>query len=211
MKIHAGCGSVYLDGYINIDLDIKGHYLAKERPDIVEKNKTTLEKYYKDNVTSKDFMAGTFQGREVVCDVFGDVTDLQVSNGIAEEILAVQLFEHFTFADGEKLLKHWQKKLIHGGKLHLDVPDLDGNIELYNNAKEQDDKDWVIRLLMGSQKNEWGVHKAVYTQETLKRLLAKCGYVNIKLNSIIRHSYPAFGMDAYKTRGGRDSNFYNRK
>lgn len=43
-KLHLGNGTVYLDGWINIDLHGS---LAKDRPDLVKHNLTTIENYYK--------------------------------------------------------------------------------------------------------------------------------------------------------------------
>ena len=45
IKLHIGCGTVYLQGYINIDANPDG--LACVLPNIVETNKTTVENYYK--------------------------------------------------------------------------------------------------------------------------------------------------------------------
>lgn len=200
-KLHLGNGTIYLENYTNIDLDIKGHYLVTERPDLVEKNKTTIENYYKQNVTKVDFLNEKYQKLEVVCDVFADVRNLPFKS--VDEILAVQLFEHFTFNEGRELLNYWLDILSRGGKLHLDIPDLEGNIRLYNKAKNQFDRDWAVRLLYGSQKNKYGIHQAMYSKFTIRRLLDEVGFVNIKFENLIKHTYPAFGVTAYKTRTGR--------
>lgn len=203
MKLHLGCGPVYLKDYINVDIKADHHYQAKERPDIVEKNLTTLDKYYKDDVTRVDFVRGTYHKREVVCDMFADVRKLPVRDNAADEVVAVQIFEHFAFEEGERVLRHWKDKLVRGGKLHLDIPDLEGTLRIYQKAKNQGDRDWVVRLLYGSQKNKYGLHKAMYSKFTIKRLLTKVGFVNVTENNIIQHNYPVIRMDAFKTRARR--------
>ena len=36
VKLHIGCGGVYLEGYINIDVKIDGYsFLTSERPDLM--------------------------------------------------------------------------------------------------------------------------------------------------------------------------------
>ena len=48
LKLHVGCGTVYLEGYVNLDVPVAGYsFLASERPDLVEKNRTSVERYYK--------------------------------------------------------------------------------------------------------------------------------------------------------------------
>ena len=48
LKLHVGCGTVYLDGYVNLDVEVPGYsFLATERPDLLERNRTTVDRYYK--------------------------------------------------------------------------------------------------------------------------------------------------------------------
>jgi hypothetical protein len=45
LKLHVGCGTVYLEGYVNLDLPVEGYsFLAAERPDLLERNRTTLDR-----------------------------------------------------------------------------------------------------------------------------------------------------------------------
>lgn len=194
IKLHLACGTVYLDGYINIDLPGDSTWHASERLDIVEQNKTDWAHYYKKDVNRDQFMSGKYHDKAVVVDVFADIRRLPVPDEFADEILAVQVFEHFTFAECDHLLKHWYKKLKPGGLLHLDVPDLAGTIELF-----KDDPYWATRLLYGSQKNEHSVHQSMYTYKSLREKLRIAGYTNPQEQSNI-HTYPAFGVKAYKPK-----------
>jgi SAM-dependent methyltransferase len=188
IRLHLANGTVYLKNYINIDVALPEAYLAIDRPDLVELNKTTFDNYYKDIVTRDIFLGKTLQHKANVCDIFSDIRDLPFEKGTIDEILAVQVFEHFSFIEGKEVLKYWITLLKKGGYIHLDVPDLDGTIDIYN-----EDKEWGTRLLYGSQKNEYGVHKAMYTKETSKKLFEELG-----LSEIIfwqnMHTYPAFGI-----------------
>ena len=192
MRLHLACGTVYLDGYKNIDIKHKGACLAKNRPDVVEQNITDWEHYYKEDIRRDDFIKGTFHDKKVVCDEFADIRCLPYKDETIDEILAVQVFEHFTYADGKKLLYNWYDILKMGGVLHLDIPDLDGTVELYKS-----DPVWATRLLYGSQKNEYGVHKAMYTKNSIAELLQEIGFTEIEILPNI-HTYPAFGVKGVK-------------
>jgi len=196
MKLHLANGTVYLKDYINVDLDIEGHHLANKHPEIVKENITTVDNYYKLDVKKEDYISGKFYKRKVACDRFMDIT--KPIKGKYSEILIVQAFEHFTIPECEQMLDNWNKVLTKGGLLHIDVPDFDGNVAVYHEAKTLDDKKWGIRLIAGSHKNEYAVHKSQFTKEVLKDMLERHGFTNVKVNNRIEHNYPAFGMDAFK-------------
>ena len=94
-------------------------------------------------------------------------------------------------------MEYWKQLLKPGGIVHIDIPDLDGTIEGYYKAKSQEDKDWYTRLLFGSQKNKFGFHKAMYSKDSIKRLLKEVGFKKITFLPNI-HIYPAFAVEAIK-------------
>lgn len=197
-KVHVGCGTVYLDGYINVDLRIPGvSFKASERPDLVEKNRTSVDRYYNYSVTREDIEQKRLQKGEVVVDVFGDARELPFPAHSLNEILSVQVFEHFTYDEGERLLNHWHSLLKPGAVLHIDVPDLDETLKGYLKSKSEKDKRWFLRLLFGSQKNEFSLHRAMYSKDMLTSILRKHGFHKIReLGNI--HFYPAFALKAKK-------------
>ncbi len=197
MKIHLGCGPVYLAEYINCDLNIPGHYLSSERPDLVAKNVTTIDEYYTKKVTRKQIEEKKFHKEEVVVDVYCDVNRLPFPDNSIEEIRLVQVFEHFTLPEAKKLLKYWHKKLVNRGVLHIDIPDLAETAKLYVEAQTDGDKEWYTRLLYGSHKNDYGVHKMMYSKDSISRLLYENDYNDLKVLPNI-HFYPAFAIEAIK-------------
>lgn len=192
IKLHLACGTVYLKGYYNIDVKLPESHLAMQRPDLVKKNSTDFEHYYKKNVTRDVFLSKKLQKKEIVCDMFSDIRDLPFEPESVDEILAVQVFEHFTYKEGEKLFKYWASLLKKGGTLHIDIPDLIGTIDIY-----KEDPVWGRRLLFGSQKNEYGVHKAMYSKEDLWKIFYNKGFSRIEEMPNM-HTYPAFGMKGVK-------------
>ena len=204
MRIHLGCGPVYLEGFVNCDVKIEGHYLASERPDLVEKNKTTVDNYYKKNVTREQIMSGKFNKEDVVVDMYANVHRLPFKDNSIDEIRLYQVFEHFTTPEANELLQYWRRKLIDRGVLYLDVPDLAQTAYNYVNSQTEEDRAWNVRLLYGSQKNVYGLHKMMYSRESITQLLYKNGYndlkflPNIHLNKDGSILYPAFAVEAKK-------------
>lgn len=191
-RLHLANGTVYLKNYTNIDLRLPESHLAIDRPDLVAVNITDWEHYYKKDVSRDQFLSGKLHHSEIVCDLFSDIRNLPYLEDTVDEILAVQVFEHFSFPEGKKLLFYWYDLLKEGGILHLDIPDLDGTIEIYKN-----DPVWATRLLYGSQKNEYGIHKAMYTKESITKLFEEVGFKDIEILENI-HTYPAFGVKGIK-------------
>jgi len=190
IKLHLGCGPVYLDGYINIDIKIDDYtWLKEERPDILDYNRTTLDKYYKyDYYKRKHNLA--------VVDEFMDITEIPYNYNNVDEILIINTFEHFNRYESVKLLEEWYRLLKKGGKLIIGgIPDLEGTIDL---LKREENEEWVISLIYGSQKNNFAYHKWGYTFEYLKDICLEIGFRNIKQISIIEHAYPTFNIEMTK-------------
>ena len=200
MKIHLGCGPVYLKDYINIDGKFDNHYLASDRPDLVELNKTDINHYYKKNVTRLDIENKVLIKQDVVVDMYAeDYDNLPFEKESLDEIFSSQVFEHFDYKEQEGLLEYWKSLLKIGGKLVIDIPDLDRTVDGYYHSRTQHDKDWYTRLLFGSQKNKYAYHKEMHSQTSLRRLLEKHGFKNVKLIQNIHDGlYPAFGMEGVK-------------
>ena len=108
------------------------------------------------------------------------------------------MFEHFTYDEGDRILEYWYHLLKPHGTIHIDVPDLDETMKGYLSSKSQRDQRWYLRLLFGSQKNEYSLHRAMYSKRMLVNLLRKHGFSRIReLGNI--HFYPAFALEARKT------------
>ena len=170
VKLHLGCGPVYLEGWTNIDIYNKGYtHLSTDREDLLEYNKTDLDNYYK-------YTRGTRKGDFVVADMYMDLAEIpyQFENESVDKILIVNTFEHFSQADAAKLLKEWYRVLKNGGELlinHILQPHLQTFGE-------------------GSQKNDFSFHKWGYTFETIADLSKKTGFKKMEKINLIKHDYP---------------------
>lgn len=119
-------------------------------------------------------------------DIVADVRDLsQIKTGIADEILAVHVIEHFYFWEVVPLLRAWRRILKRGGKLVLECPNL-----IF--ACQQIIENPVNACLPGKQgqMSMWPLygdpswqdplmcHKWGYSPDSLKQVLIEAGYSN---------------------------------
>src|SRR5690349_8261954 len=124
MKLHIGCGTIYLKGWINLDLYASNCFLAPLRPDLVEQYLADESDYYgrHKQQTIERFRAGPKE-QEIVCDLYGDFKHIPLMNESVDEILSRQTFEHMDMECARLALNECRRVLNDGGILRLDVPD----------------------------------------------------------------------------------------
>lgn len=188
-KWHLGCGGVYLDGYINCDID---GVTALGHPDLVEQNKTTINNYY---ARLEGDMLHLPIRRATVYDCISDVSKFQATQNTVDKIVAFQVLEHLTPCEAYDALDRWHRALKHGRPLILSVPDMDGTLELIEKGNSQDIA-FALRHLRGRAGSKYHTHKAWYTRETLAELVAWFGFDVMQLPNF--HFYPALVIRAVK-------------
>ena len=199
LRLHVGCGTVYLDGYVNIDVWREGFsFLTSERPDLVASRRTTFDRYYRDEVSKDAILAKREDPRVVVADSFQDITRLEYPPNSAERIVCVQTLEHFTRDEVGRALKNWYTILGPGGILHLDVPDFEETARLLLAQDSEEEKEWYYRLIFGSQKDNFSIHKDGFSAEKLSRILRRHGFKNITPMPNTRHFYPSIIIESTK-------------
>jgi len=131
------------------------------------------------------------------------------SNSV-DEILACEVLEHIGFRYTFKVLSEWFRILKIGGKLTIQVPDIEKMIEYYEfqcqcvprkalkysdykadskcfkckgKAKIHPER-WLFAFT-GAQKHPYDAHLNVFTSKSLKTILGKIGFIDIKQNSNI--------------------------
>ncbi len=100
-------------------------------------------------------------------DVVTDIRNLNYSN--VDEILAIDVIEHFPQGEVEEILKRWIKCLRKGGILILECPDVRELARMNLPDRE------FIKRLYGGQDYPENFHYAGFTMQTMKELLIKCG------------------------------------
>jgi len=198
LNLHLGCGTVYLDGWINVDIEQEGYsYLTKDRPDLMEVNKTTLDNYYKYPYDAPfDERGGDF----VVADVYWDMTQVPYpwDAESVDKILCVGTLEHFYRWEAERMLAEWLRLLKPDGEVLVDVPDMIASLAMIKSANKIEEVEYAIKLIYGSQKNTFSLHKWGYTFWTLQHLMRHVGYKKVFLVDLIEHEYPMFTVRGIK-------------
>lgn len=185
IKLHLGNGTVYLKNWINID--IKGP-LAKDNPEIVKRNKTTIDKYYKFPFKqNKD---------NNVTDIIMDVRKLDFKDNSVDEILCVNLIDHLKKEDFLVALGEWRRVLKVGGSLIIDVDDRQKQAEILTSAETNEEIEWALRLIYCDHASEGRTHFWGYSPDYLRDILEKNGFKFVweKTDYIMHSAYPSFQL-----------------
>jgi len=198
LKLHIGSGSVYLNGWTNIDVPGPKNFLAADRPDLVDRWATDEDNYYKrhKDKTIDKLRSGPLD-QEYVCDQFGSWAHLPIAAWTVEEVLARHSFEHLSINEARAALDQLDEVLVSGGILRLDVPDHEETVKLLQETKDP----FFARHLLGPRRDPYGYHMMSYTRESLKELAGEHGFTFVCEEPNI-HFYPAFCL-RFKKRGGR--------
>lgn len=119
-----------------------------------------------------------------------DATDLQYEDNFLEHIYASHLLEHLPHRNTEKILTHWYNKLKQGGRLTLNVPDMEWTareIIKFSNYEPLTSNVYTIfegnnglqSILYGTQSHDGEYHKAAFTERSIKELLEKTKFKNV--------------------------------
>jgi predicted SAM-dependent methyltransferase len=185
LKLHLGCGTIYLENYINVDAN--PDFISTDNVDF-EENKTTLDNYYKHKWGNSP--------KRVVADLKAEINDLPYEDGEVDEIIIIHVLEHIPLYEVDKNIAEVNRVLKAGGNLYVAVPDLKGFAKEFAVASEEKDE-WYVRCIHGTQRTKWDHHYCGYTHKTLKNLLRKHGFGNFKeLKNI--NFYPAIHINCSK-------------
>lgn len=96
------------------------------------------------------------------------------------EILILHVIEHLYPAPAKKMLEDCYLLLVAGGKIVVECPDILGIYELYQRGHHTIDSiPKLVKAIYGSNKSgfrELGWHRWSYTQNTMAKLVAGCGF-----------------------------------
>lgn len=113
-----------------------------------------------------------------------NISDLSIfKDNSIELIYCSHSLEYFDRIQAENSLKEWFRVLQPGGTLRLAVPDFEALAKVYEHYKNLD---LIIGPLYGriviktSEGEKVAYHKTCYDFDSLRRLLEKCGYINVK-------------------------------
>jgi hypothetical protein len=185
-KLHLCCGGIYLAGYTNIDI------VGFETPIYsCGFNSTTISNYY----ARLDGTCEELPKRRItVVDKIADIRKLPYGNSTVHKIVCIQGLEHLNMHDVDIALSGFWRILKTNGVLILSVPDMDATIEL---LKDQSTRDFAIRHLGGSRRDEFNWHKCWFNKPDVEYLLKMVGFSRVEFLENI-HLYPAIVARAIK-------------
>ena len=101
-----------------------------------------------------------------------DAAQLDYADGIAAEVRASHVLEHFSYRQVPAVLKEWVRVLKPGGLIRIAVPDLDCIIRDYQSDAPSP---LGVAWLMGGQVDEHDFHRAAFNEPALRGLLRQAG------------------------------------
>ncbi|MCS7365839.1 MAG: methyltransferase domain-containing protein [archaeon GB-1867-035] len=104
-----------------------------------------------------------------------------------DEIICIDFIEHLSFNRVEDFLKDCHRILKRGGKLIVQVPD----IELHCKNILEGKYNWkeLSYWIYGAQNHEYNYHKSGFTRSELVKLLTKLGFKVIKIERVNTNTY----------------------
>ena len=199
IRLHVGCGTVYLEGYVNIDVDVPGYsFLAEARTDLLEMNRTTVDRYYRQEESQATLERGPRELQACVVDRYARIDALPYPLDSVDEIRSVQVLEHVGMKEAPRVLRHWYEILKPGGFVHVDVPDFEETARQLLAQPDEPAKDWYYRLIYGSQKNAYAFHKNGFSPARLEWMLKAAGFRAVRHLPNTIHFYPVVIAEGIK-------------
>jgi predicted SAM-dependent methyltransferase len=113
-------------------------------------------------------------------DVVADVCRLPYEPGTIDEISSAHLIEHFRENDLAKvILPYWRQLLKQGGTLRIICPNWEASLNRYEAAGLTFAE--MKEVTFGGQEYQGNDHFAMYSPETLKRVLEQAGFTQIEV------------------------------
>lgn len=187
MKLHLCCGPVYLEGFVNID--IQGITIL-EYPYSIKK--ATLENYYNHKLKSPPKSRRGYFPIDYKWDL---LIHWPWEDDSINSVVMIQGIEHFLEDEAEFILSETNRILKSGGTFIFDFPDVVKTVEEYKDK----DFEFMNRLIYCNHKDRYSVHRCCYSEKTFSDLLYKSGtWKNIEYKPVVKHDYPTIGGIAIK-------------
>ena len=106
-------------------------------------------------------------------DLTGDIRRLPYGDNSVSIIECYHVFEHIPRHDIEPMVREWQRVLVPGGKLVIELPDFDENVRLYLEGDE-----FQLHYIFGRQRFPGDAHYFGYNFARLQRVLTEAGFAN---------------------------------
>jgi autotransporter strand-loop-strand O-heptosyltransferase len=127
-----------------------------------------------------------------------DALKLTYDDGAVGEVYSSHLLEHFGKNEVPRALREWSRVLRDGGKLELEIPDLQWCLKNFLDKPENEKWGFPLDTLFGIQDNDGEYHKTGFSKERIKSLLSDTGFINISIRDVWSHDQNCFHVQAIK-------------
>lgn len=183
LKLHLGCGNIYLKGHKNIDIvGISADTLSHAE---LSSYLVDIDDYYNQRMFCTD------NKMQSVVDLICDFSKLPYQPSSVDKIVCIQALEHIHPTQLQGTLVHWWNLLKAGRPLILSVPDSKATLKLI-----KEDPDSAIRFLCGSLNGEYSSHLTWFSKKSFFDILERVGFAVTELPNF--HDYPAIVVRAIK-------------
>ena len=110
-------------------------------------------------------------------DLVCDIRNLPYNDNSVDLIETYHIIEHLPRRELPKALREWRRVLIPGGKLIIECPDFDKNLQDY---LKNINPEMQLLYIYGRQRFEGDAHYFGYNFERLKNILKACGFSDIQ-------------------------------
>lgn len=167
-KLHYGCGTVYLDGWFNVDAQIDFTSIDKKSNDFLSNNKTTPDEYYK-----FDFSTIDRKEKKIVGDFEAQIEDLaKILPNHFEEVIIYHVIEHIPKYKVEDFFENLLNCSKSDCLFRFAVPDNIGLSKLYLEAKD-DERSIYHDYIFGKQRDAYSHHFVGYDEKSFTKTLSK--------------------------------------
>lgn len=113
-------------------------------------------------------------------DILCDARSIPVPDGCATEVMALHVIEHFARYDADAALAEWNRIMQVGGKLTLELPNLEAACRNLLAGMDDQMAMWPI-YGNWNECDPYMLHKHGYTPTTIKSLLEGAGFKHVKV------------------------------
>lgn len=108
-------------------------------------------------------------------DVVADVLKLPFRDNSADEIRAIDVYEHVSYLKSQELLRHWVSILKKGGLLFIQSPSIDRVAEYFRSADNLEMIETTIGCIFGGQDYHENFHYTICHPGLMDHYLKQAG------------------------------------
>ncbi|MBT4136988.1 MAG: methyltransferase domain-containing protein, partial [Candidatus Latescibacteria bacterium] len=132
-----------------------------------------------------------------------DIFDLQMEGGIVDEVFSSHMLEHLSKFEVPKALTEWHRVLKPGGRLCLNLPDLEWCMAQWLRTPEEQRWGWTLDTIYGLQTHDGEYHKTGFTVARAEQLMEAAGFANVKVSWTWSHGMRCLWVEAMRPELGK--------